>query len=101
MFDSKTRYITKGINEVIPFSIQLLMWNEIDSRLRTAGIAVDCLQVFSLFKEGGRLKIIHIQEKPEYRKELFMNLMDELPLPIKIYVIDDGMYSTMLLAEEY
>lgn len=101
MFDSKTRYITKGINEVIPFPIQLLMWNEIDSRLRTAGIAVDYLQVFSLFKEGGGLKIIHTQEKPEYRKELCMSLKDELPLPLRIFVIDDETYSTMMLANEY
>ena len=48
----------------------------------------------------GGLKIIHIQEEPEYKREY--QLQTDTPIFIgKIYAIDDGDHSTMLLAEEY
>ena len=37
--------------------------------------------------------------KTEYKKDYVLNLRE--PITQKIYVIDDGDYSTMLLAEEY
>ena len=59
----------------------------------------DYLQVFSLSAENGRQKIRHSQEMPDYKKEY---LLEAGTIFIgKIFVIDDGDYSTMLLAEEF
>lgn len=44
-------------------------------------------------------KIIHRQEVEPY-EETHLIKIDE-PFTAKIYVIDDGKYSTMMLAEEY
>ena len=47
----------------------------------------------------GKQKITHIQEEPEYKKEY---LLEAGTIFIgKIFAIDDGDHSTMLLAEEY
>ena len=59
----------------------------------------DYLQVFSLSEADGRQRIKHTQEEPEYCKEYLFDI--EKPVTEKIFVIDDGTYSTMLLANEY
>ena len=59
----------------------------------------DGLQVFSLSEENGRQVLKHSQEVPEYEKEYILDI--EEPITEKIFVIDDGTYSTMLLASEY
>jgi hypothetical protein len=63
----------------------------------------DHLQVFELLQaELNRKpaqKIIHSQECPEYRKEHFIPVTNSVNA--KVFVIDDGNYSTMLLADEY
>ena len=58
----------------------------------------DYLQVFKISKEGDQLKITHTQEVPAYRREY---LLDAPVFVDKIYAIDDGEQSTMLLANEY
>ena len=59
----------------------------------------DYLQVFSLSAERGRQRIIHSQEFPEYSKEYVVNTGE--PVTEKIFVIDDSIHTTMLLANEY
>lgn len=60
----------------------------------------DYLQVFRLsVSDDGSQHIIHEQEEPEYRKEYDIKI--DSPINAKVYVIDDGDHSTMLLAEEY
>lgn len=59
----------------------------------------DYLQVFSLSVDGEKQIIKHTQEVPEYSREYCFEF--EEPVTEKIFVIDDGTHSTMLLANEY
>lgn len=98
MFDKK-KYLTRGVQDKISFDLQLFMWNMIDE----ISIQKDYFQVFKLESrnaDGKKYQYIrHFQEVPEYSKEVVFQ--SDNPVSCKIYVIDDGEYSTMLLAEEY
>ena len=101
MFNKENRYITKGINEIVDIRLQIFMWRAIDN-LNDKVEKVDYLQVFEIEKEYGTITINHRQEVPKYNEEHIIELCDiEVVGKIKIFVIDDGDYSTMLLAEEY
>ena len=91
-----SRYATRGINAEISLALQLILWKMIDE-MEVA--RKDYLQVLTLSSENGEQKIIHKQEQPEYHKEY--NFSGESLIDAKIFVIDDGDYSTMMLAEEY
>ena len=94
MFDNK-RYITRGVSSEVPIELQMSLWFLIED----LPIEKDYLQVFKCSGENGKQKIEHIQEEPEYKKEY---LLEAGTLFIgKIFVIDDGDHSTMMLAEEY
>ena len=95
MFDNK-RFITRGINNEIPIILQLNMWALIDE----LKIEKDYLQIFELDEYNGFQRIIHSQEQPPYKKEYLCNKGTPF-INTKIYVIDDGEYSTMLLSNEY
>lgn len=97
MFDNQ-RFMTRGVNAEIDPITQLLLWELIDER-RAEGAQLDYLQVFRLEPDGQQQKITHTQEQPEYSHEC--NLIGPPPVTAKIFVIDDGDHSTMLLAEEY
>lgn len=88
------KYITRGVQSEIPIELQLFMWDCIGSVPEP-----DYLQIFRLKPMKTMQKIIHEQEEPEYRKEYLIKSDD--PITAKIYIIDDGEHSTMLLAEEY
>ena len=97
------RYITRGVNEKIPVELQLILWLIIDN-LKRDGIRLDYLQVFELSPDmnddtSGQ-KIIHSQEKPPYRREHILKALWQ-PISCRVWVIDDGDHSTMLLPEEY
>ncbi len=100
MFTNK-RYITCGISSAIPDEIQLGLWIMIDNLRTSTNIEVDYLQVFRLSNQDGRQKITHSQEKPEYRNEILIAVICQPVDNAKIFVIDDGRHSTMMLAEEY
>ena len=90
------KYITKGVSENVSLLLQLFMWQCIDD----LNIKKDYLQVFKCSLSGTKQKIEHIQEEPFYKREYLFNT--DAPIFIgKIFVIDDGTHSTMLLAEEY
>jgi hypothetical protein len=99
MFDkNKERFLTRGINNEIPLSMQIFLWERVDALSEPK----DYLQIFELSEKNGMQKLIHKQEEPEYRAEYLIS--DETPdkaIEAKIYVVDDGEYCTMLLAEEY
>ena len=98
MFDKENRYITRGVNEKIDLSLQILLWNLVDD----LKVEKDYLQVFKLSKAGDVVNIEHTQEVPDYKACIKVNAKDlEFKEEIKIYVIDSGVYSTMLLLEEY
>lgn len=88
------RYVTCGVMREVDLSLQLLLWQLIDALPPPR----DYLQVFNFTKEGDKLKITHTQEVPAYRREY---LLDAPVFVGKIYVIDDGEQSVMLLANEY
>jgi len=98
MFDG-ARYVTCGVVHLVPVDVQHLLWSLVDS-LQAQVEAVDYLQVFELTAgDGGQQKLIHFQEVPPYRAEYVFDHVQE-SLTVKIYVIDDGDYSTMLLPDE-
>jgi prophage antirepressor-like protein len=84
----------------VPKDLQQLLWKLVDTMNVTNK---DYMQLFnvSTIDEFGIYKLIirHSQEVPNYVKEHL--LLTTSKLNEKIYVIDDGSHSTMLLAEEY
>lgn len=102
MFQNDKRYITRGIQEQINEEnplVYLELWKLIDEMDIEEK---DYLQVFELRAVHGIdaiQEIEHTQEQPPYRK-IYRYYTDK-PVNAKIYVIDDGDHSTMLLSEEY
>lgn len=100
----KPRYMTRGIREEVPRWVQMILWGMVDG-LRNVK-ELDYLQIFELEtignQEDGTLVqvIIHSQEQPKYYKVYYIPTMDNGATG-KIYIIDDGEYSTMLWADEY
>ena len=91
---SNQRYLTKGVQTDIPFELQIFMWECIK-----AVPEPDYLKIFRLSDFNGKQRVIHEQEIPEYNREYL--LVTPNPVNQKVYIIDDGDHSTMLLAEEY
>ena len=94
MFDN-SRYLTCGVDSTIPLELQLFLWECVD-RLPEPK---DYLQVFELSPSGTMQSIVHISEAPEYRQVYL--ILSDAPITEKLYIIDDGDHSTMLLASEY
>ena len=90
------KYLTRGVSQTIPGWLVILLWHLI-AAMQTE--SKDYLQVFRLQKTGQGQRITHTQEQPPYSKELFVPCTDAVNA--KLFVIDDGTHSTMLLAEEY
>ena len=89
------RYLTCGVDSTIPLELQLFLWDCVD-RLPEPK---DYLQVFELKSSGSMQSITHTSEEPEYHMEYL--IPSEAPITEKLYIIDDGDHSTMLLASEY
>lgn len=97
MFKKENRYMTRKIVEEIPLEINILLWNLIDE----LHIEKDYLQIFELNPiEEGVLEIINKQEAPMYESIIYI-CNKEIKERKKIYIIDEKIHSTMLLAEEY
>lgn len=94
MFNNQ-RYITRGIDAEIPVELQVLMWECIDRLPEEC----DYFQVFRLENLDSIQRITHFSEHPEYRMEYF--IPTDRPITTKVYIIDSGTYSTMLLSSEY
>lgn len=97
------RYVTSGIRHQIPMEQQLMIWTIIDDFL-LKGIEVDYLQVVTLSlavdKIGVKRQLIkHTQEEREYCQYYWFKV-DEV-VSEKIFIIDDGLHTTMMLASEY
>lgn len=101
-FTTKNRYLSRGVNADICLSLQITMWYMIQNMKVEQK---DYLQVFNLkpVEKGDELyqQITHTQEEPDYKEEVCVKLFEEDIVDTKVYVIDDGDYCTMLLAEEY
>ena len=95
------KYMTRGVQECIPFDLVVLMWQMYD-RCKEEMNPCDYLHVFQLKRlEGDVLnqKITHKQEVPEYERTYVINI--DHPITEKVYVIENEDYVTMLLANEY
>ena len=92
---SNKRYQTCGVDSTIPLELQLFLWECVE-RLPAPK---DYLQVFELKPVGSLQSITHRSEEPEYHMEYIIPM--ENPIAEKVYIIDDGDHSTMLLANEY
>ena len=102
MFNISKKYMTIGIKEQIGIDIQLFMWNEIEKRINLKK-ELDYLQVFNISiidKDKGIVKIEHTQEIPEYKKTSIIK-SKEVRNNLKVFVILEAEYATMLLASEY
>ena len=103
MFGSN-RYITRGINQELPMELAIFLWTRIDALKVESDGVMDYLQVFELKRldnpdiQENQL-IIHRTEEPLYVRTYALSV--EKPISDKVYVIDSGDYSTMLLAREY
>lgn len=90
------RFYTKGVSSSVSPLLQFFMWQCIDNMPPPK----DYLQVFRCSVEDGKQKIVHEQENPVYKMAYLLSA--DTPIFIgKIFVIDDGDHSTMMLAEEY
>ena len=100
MFENQ-KYITRGIAHEIPAEIQLELWIMIENLKMNGTIKLDYLQVFRLSNMAGQQKIRHSQEEPEYCRECVVACSFPPVDNMKIFVIDNGSYSTMMLDDEY
>ena len=90
------KHLTKGVQSSIPSWLVILLWHLIEIM---SVEQKDYLQVFRLRRTDTGQHISHTQEQPPYQYELDVPCTDAVNA--KIFVIDDGTHSTMLLAEEY
>jgi len=95
------RYITRGIKALHQQNplVMLYLWQLIDEMDVQSK---DYLQVFVMRNKFWRRQlqeIEHSQEEPPYK--VVHRFYTERPLEGKIYVLDDGENTTMLLADEY
>lgn len=104
--EGEPRYVTSRINAELPITYQIVLWNTIDN-LRDTGQELDYLQVFELSTtedaNGKAIQVIrHFQEVPFYEKKYSLPIKHKKEgIDDKVYVIDDGNHTTMLLASEY
>ena len=96
------RYMTKGISEKLPLSLQIILWGMIDGLKQKQQL--DYLQVFTLSavrnNDGTTSQsITHSQEVPPYK--VTVTVACTHPVDCKVYCIDDETHSTMLFADEY
>ena len=94
MFDNN-RYLTCGVDNTIPVELQLFLWKCVEKM----PVPKDYLQVFELSASGTMQSIIHSAEEPAYSKQYL--IPSNAPITEKLYIIDDGDHSTMLLSSEY
>ena len=90
------KYLTRGVQSTIPGWLVILLWHLIEIM---SAEQKDYLQVFRLSRTDTGQHITHAQEQPPYLYQMDVPCTDAVDA--KIFVIDDGTHSTMLLAEEY
>lgn len=90
-------YLTSGVIDELELEIQIMLWELIEALDEPK----DYLQVFEITKlADGKTKIEHRQEEPEYCSEIIIDFLPEKDY-LKIFVIDSGDYTMMLLADDY
>ena len=96
MFSNK-RYLTREVANRVPVEIQILMWNLVEE----IKVKKDYLQVFEVIPNGSEfVEIIHKQEIPEFTFSYIIKNVG-IETKMKLYIIDNGEYSTMMFSHEY
>lgn len=96
MMFTNERYLTREVAERVPINIQLLMWDLVE-RLEEK----DYLQIFELIPKGSEfVEITHKQEIPEFTCNYIIKNVG-IKTKMKLYIIDNGEYSTMMFSHEY
>ena len=96
MFSNK-RYLTREVANRVPVEIQILMWNLVEE----IKVKKDYLQVFEVIPNGSEfVEIIHKQEIPEFTFSYIIKNVG-IETKMKLYIIDNGQYSTMMFSHEY
>ncbi|RNB90210.1 hypothetical protein EDM59_01835 [Brevibacillus nitrificans] len=102
MFSSE-RYVTRGVNEAVPFELQLILWSILEKR-QERGDQLDYLQIFELSAEwvdGEPLqKVVNRQEQPIHQEAFYVDHIENLAIGVTVWIMDSGKYSTALLPEE-
>ncbi len=96
--------MTRRIAYELPQNLVMFMWMRIDELRAQSDGRMDYLQVFELkpmVDDLGQTKqvIIHRSEQPAHEERYELSMVN--PEEAKVFVIDSGDYSTMMLAEEY
>ena len=91
------RYLTREVADRVPLEIQILMWNLVEEIEGEK----DYLQVFEVIPNGREfVEIIHKQEIPETTSNYIVKNVG-IETEMKLYIIDNGQYSTMMFSHEY
>lgn len=94
---SNERYLTREVANRVPVEIQILMWNLVEE----IKVKKDYLQVFEVIPNGSEfVEIIHKQEIPEFTFSYIIKNVG-IETKMKLYIIDNGQYSTMMFCHEY
>ena len=97
------KYITKGIAEMLPSTVQILIFSGIDIMRKKTDGKLDYLQVFTLktFGENENMLLNIMQEQETPERHINYVIPTDKTINTKVYIIDDIDHVTMLLAEEY
>ena len=101
------RYITRGIANNLPFTLQHQLWQIVIQREQEQSKGKESLDYFHIFQfnmHNDQLYIKHKQERPKYVKIHKANYSKAINMN-KVYIIReddvDLSYYVMLLPEEY
>ncbi|EGQ1611882.1 TPA: hypothetical protein OTG90_002295 [Staphylococcus pseudintermedius] len=101
------RYITRGIAQNLPISLQKQLWQLVAQRENEQSEKLEAIDYFHIFQfhvYNDQLYIKHKQERPEYVKTHKANYSKAINMN-KVYIIReddvDLSYYVMLLPEEY
>ncbi|MBS4212436.1 DUF960 family protein [Neobacillus rhizophilus] len=102
MFEKeKNRFVTRSVDSEVPIEIQVLIWDFIDELKEKRQSEMDYLQVFQLTIQDGVQVIINTQEEPLKEDCIKVTVPKNKMLSTRIWVMDDGNYSTMLFPSDY
>ncbi|WP_210143137.1 DUF960 family protein [Staphylococcus sp. GDX8P65P] len=101
------RYITRGIANNLPITLQQQLWQLVVQRENEQSKELEAIDYFHIFQfnmHNNQLYIKHKQERPEYVKTHKENVKQSIDIN-KVYIIReddvDLSYYVMLLPEEY
>ena len=101
------RYITRGIDQNLPTTLQHQLWQLVAQREKEQSKELEAIDYFHFFQfnmHNNQLYVKHKQERPEYVKTHKANYSKAIIMN-KVYIIReddvDLSYYVMLLPEEY